>query len=418
MKGIFALLVLFLVFFSFQEMAEGHPGRLDSNGGHNCSEKSKAKGLCTGYHYHKGGGESSSDGNSTPSSPSSSTTSTPSSSQQSSDKDCSDFSSYDAVVEYWNAKGYSKTNDPERLDGWGNSVDDGIPCEAPDGYDTSKINGSPEQIAQQNADRDKENGENAGYAAGKRDGYKQNEKNPVISKGSAAYKEGYETGYDKGYEEGSEKIGSEKDKAEKDGYALGRKQDKKEIPAKYKGNEPLESAFAAGFERAIKEKDEKKKDSLFALGYKAGQNDKTQVTDDLKGSYLEAYNKGFEKGQTELKKIYYDKGYNAAFKRLEYKKPNLPKDKYIKWYKEGFDSNTGVDKIGQPAYDMGASGETLHVPKKYIASKVIYKHYYKLGAKEYESEQQKENVQTSLGIVVVIASWLARRLYVARKMVS
>ncbi|MGF9891455.1 LPXTG cell wall anchor domain-containing protein [Priestia megaterium] len=57
------------------------------------------------------------------------------------DKDCSDFSSYDEVVNYWNSKGYSATNDPERLDGWGNKVDDGIPCEAPDGYDTSKING-------------------------------------------------------------------------------------------------------------------------------------------------------------------------------------------------------------------------------------------------------------------------------------
>jgi len=35
--------------------ADAHPGRLDSNGGHNCSEKSKAKGLCSGYHYHNNG---------------------------------------------------------------------------------------------------------------------------------------------------------------------------------------------------------------------------------------------------------------------------------------------------------------------------------------------------------------------------
>ncbi|WP_144395596.1 HNH endonuclease [Pleionea sediminis] len=33
-----------------------HSGRTDSSGGHNCSAKSKAKGLCTGYHYHNGGG--------------------------------------------------------------------------------------------------------------------------------------------------------------------------------------------------------------------------------------------------------------------------------------------------------------------------------------------------------------------------
>lgn len=30
-----------------------HSGRLDKCGGHNCSQKSKDKGLCTGYHYHK-----------------------------------------------------------------------------------------------------------------------------------------------------------------------------------------------------------------------------------------------------------------------------------------------------------------------------------------------------------------------------
>ncbi|WP_211267761.1 YHYH domain-containing protein [Kangiella sediminilitoris] len=33
--------------------ADGHSGRLDKNGGHNCSKKSKEKGLCSGYHYHR-----------------------------------------------------------------------------------------------------------------------------------------------------------------------------------------------------------------------------------------------------------------------------------------------------------------------------------------------------------------------------
>ncbi|UZM97336.1 copper amine oxidase N-terminal domain-containing protein [Lysinibacillus sp. MHQ-1] len=42
------------LFFTTTTIADAHPGRLDSNGGHNCSDKSKAKGLCTGYHYHNG----------------------------------------------------------------------------------------------------------------------------------------------------------------------------------------------------------------------------------------------------------------------------------------------------------------------------------------------------------------------------
>ena len=41
------------------------------------------------------------------------------------DKDCEDFQSREEVMEYWKSKGYSATNDPERLDRDG----DGIPCE-------------------------------------------------------------------------------------------------------------------------------------------------------------------------------------------------------------------------------------------------------------------------------------------------
>nr|WP_285855737.1 copper amine oxidase N-terminal domain-containing protein [Paenibacillus camelliae] len=40
--------------------ALAHSGRTDSNGGHNCSNKSIQKGLCTGYHYHNSGKSSSS----------------------------------------------------------------------------------------------------------------------------------------------------------------------------------------------------------------------------------------------------------------------------------------------------------------------------------------------------------------------
>lgn len=35
--------------------AAAHSGRTDSSGGHNCSQSSKNKGLCSGYHYHKYG---------------------------------------------------------------------------------------------------------------------------------------------------------------------------------------------------------------------------------------------------------------------------------------------------------------------------------------------------------------------------
>ena len=46
-KIILVLTVLLISAPSF-----GHSGRTDSSGGHNCSQKSQDKGLCTGYHYH------------------------------------------------------------------------------------------------------------------------------------------------------------------------------------------------------------------------------------------------------------------------------------------------------------------------------------------------------------------------------
>ncbi|WP_055108560.1 copper amine oxidase N-terminal domain-containing protein [Paenibacillus ihumii] len=55
MKKVVTLVVSLALLLSTQTAALAHPGRTDANGGHNCSEKSKQKGLCTGYHYHNSG---------------------------------------------------------------------------------------------------------------------------------------------------------------------------------------------------------------------------------------------------------------------------------------------------------------------------------------------------------------------------
>jgi hypothetical protein len=51
MKKIIICVVSVLV---LSTQAFAHSGRTDKNGGHNCSQKSIDKGLCTGYHYHNG----------------------------------------------------------------------------------------------------------------------------------------------------------------------------------------------------------------------------------------------------------------------------------------------------------------------------------------------------------------------------
>lgn len=45
-------ILLVVAILAFSNQALSHSGRTDKNGGHNCSQKSVNKGLCSGYHYH------------------------------------------------------------------------------------------------------------------------------------------------------------------------------------------------------------------------------------------------------------------------------------------------------------------------------------------------------------------------------
>jgi hypothetical protein len=55
-KVSFSFAAILALFIFTASVASAHPGRLDANGGHNCSSSAKAKGLCTGYHYHNADG--------------------------------------------------------------------------------------------------------------------------------------------------------------------------------------------------------------------------------------------------------------------------------------------------------------------------------------------------------------------------
>ena len=49
------IFIALIASFGFASQAFSHSGRTDKKGGHNCSAKSKKKGLCSGYHYHNNG---------------------------------------------------------------------------------------------------------------------------------------------------------------------------------------------------------------------------------------------------------------------------------------------------------------------------------------------------------------------------
>jgi hypothetical protein len=396
--GILTLLFAFL----YCTVTFAHSGRTDSSGGHNCSDKSRAKGLCSGYHNHNGGG-----------------TSTGGTAVINNDKDCTDFSSYDEAVNYWNAKGYSATYDPENLDGWGNNVvDDGIPCEPPSGYDKTLINNSPEQIQHEQKERDFANGEKAAYPVGQQDGYNEVANSSGSVTGAEAYRAGYVTGYNKGYEEGKMKISAEKINAANEGYALGQKQDIIAIPASYTANVILKKAFEDGFNKAISEKVAAKKKEIMDKGYADGKNDVHSPPTDLDEIYVTSYQEGYEIAQKELKEQYVKQGYDAALTMVKFQAPSISNDKFINWYKEGFDSNIEVDKIMEDAISLGQSGEPLKIPANYKKGEVLFKHYYKVGYKEYEEQQNDNQKAAGFGVGGLALTWLGRRFYVVKKMIG
>jgi hypothetical protein len=399
-KRIAFITMLFVLLFG--TFASAHSGRTDGSGGHNCSDKSKSKGLCTGYHYHNGGGSTSE-----------------SSPVINNDKDCTDFAFYDEAVQYWNAKGYSATYDPENLDGWGNGVvDDGIPCEPPSGYDRTLINNSVEQAQYKQEVQDKAAGEQAGYPIGKQEGYQELAINNKPNTGSEAFQVGYAIGYNKGYDEGKNIIASEKITAMGAGYDLGKIQDIMVVPEVYNDNPILLKAFEEGFNKAVTERVEAKKKELTDLGYKNGKEDVHNLPKDTEEMYVRAYQAGYDKAQNELKEDYVNQGYIAAFTMLKFQKPNLSNDKFIEWYKKGFESNEEILKIKDAGFSLGNSGEDLIIPSNYETGKVIFEYYYNLGLKEYE-EQQSTNKKAAAGGVGVLAfSWLGRRLYIAKRMIS
>lgn len=103
---------------------------------------------------------------------------------------------------------------------------------------------------------------------------------------------------------------------------------------------------------------------------------------------------------------------------LEYKEPEYENEKFVEWYKEGFESNDEIKNIQEAGYNHGLNGEKYNVPKTYTKSEIIYKHYYDQGYEDYETEKKEDTATTVVGLGVIILGWLARRFYVAKKMVG
>ncbi|QGH33174.1 YHYH domain-containing protein [Gracilibacillus salitolerans] len=263
--------------------------------------------------------------------------------------------------------------------------------------------------------QDKTKGEEDGYSVGVDDGYNGAKENETIDTSSNAYQEGYSVGYNKGFEEGKKNLNSEKEKAYDAGYDAAIEGLKE---AKHSENDLVQASYKEGYEKATAEIEAAKKEEYYTTGYEDGKVDVNNEPKDTKTIFIESYNKGYEKGQKELKDQYIKLGYEAAFTTLEYKKPDLEKEKYINWYKDGFNSNEEIDKIKDEAYKLGLNGDVYDLPKEYEKSEVIFSHHFEIGQKEYEVEKKENTQQTTFGLSVIFLGWLARRFYVARKIIS
>jgi hypothetical protein len=355
-------IITILITFMFSTIpVYAHPGRTDSRGGHTCRTNCEKWGLEYGqYHYHNGG---SSGGGSKSNSSSGSSSKSSSNSGGSSSKPA-----------------------------------------------TTKPSGpSPEEIAAQ----DKSKGESEGYENGMKDGYNGKESSPSTS-GSTAYVEGYKLGYKKGYEKGKSKLENEKQVANEEGYQLGKSSDELIIPEKYKNHSLLKQSFEDGFSKAREEIFEEKKKEYERIGYEHGLNNIKEKPNDLEGDLLKVYESAFEKGYKELRDKYFQKGYQDAFTRVNYKEPKFEDAVLVEWYKEGFNNNKEVEKIQDLAFDMGVNGEEYNLPEEYKHAKAVFDYYYNLGAEE----RKEKNVATTTIVVLGILGWLARRFYVARKMLK
>lgn len=152
------------------------------------------------------------------------------------------------------------------------------------------------------------------------------------------------------------------------------------------------------------------------LGYKDEKKDRHSPPGDINDVFVKAYQEGYDKAQEALKKEYYEMGYAAAFKMLEFKDPELPSDKFKQWYIDGFNSNKEIEENKKFSYSLGETGEEYSIPSKFKKGEEIFKHFYEQGYKQYEEKQKQATAAGGIGIAAL--SWLGRRLYVAKKMIS
>lgn len=370
MKKYLILALNFVALFILSvSTADAHSGRTDASGGHNCSQKSINKGLCTGYHNHNGGSSSGS---------------------------VSAQPSYNPKVYYDNGynggykKGYQMGYDRESsvassddsnvdyAEGWTAGYQKGLE------EGLAKIQ-KEEQDAKEKLDG-AEKGTSDGVSAFS-DGKKKDEYG-FATGSSEIYINAYKVAYSSAWG-----LASSKKVAYDKGYEQGISQDEVIIPNEFQ-KEPLNVEFENGHKAGVDERDKQEKERYKSEGYKLGYEvlELAIPVDVKKDIYTNAFKKGYEEGLGKREDEITAEGFDYAFKELNYKDPNTHKNnsKFLEWFIVGFNSNKVAEEIKEKAIELGKEKDEYYIPKKYKVNEDAINLYDGLFEKGQKIKAEKE----------------------------
>jgi hypothetical protein len=380
------LLALILV-FSLHNNAEAHSGRTDSSGGHNCSPKSISKGLCTGYHYHNGGG---------------STNTAPAPAKPVYNPKVYYDSGYHAGYDKGHEMGYKKDSsilssnesNSDYVEGWSAGYQKGLE----DGL--AKIN-KEEQDAKDKKD---------GNEQGKKDGATsfsdgKNNNDFTYASGSS---ELYISSYKEAFASSWQLTKSSKESYDK-GYEQGLSQDEIVIPINFQ-TDILKPEYENGHKAGVEERDKNEMAKYEKEGQTLGYEVKElAVNADIKKEiYIEAFKKGYEDGLQKREQEVVKEGYNFAFKQMKFESsPYEGKEHFSEWFKKGYDSNDIAVEIKTKAIELGKENKEYTIPKKYKVNDdaiALYDKFFLKGQKiQEEIDRKNRNTLMTASVIGVPA---------------
>ncbi|MFS0788671.1 hypothetical protein ABC345_20070 [Shouchella sp. 1P09AA] len=346
-----AIIVTFILIFTWSSISHAHPGRTDGNGGHYCRTNCEKWGLnYDEYHYHNGGSSNSSSSNSvnkSPSTPESSPAPKPSYTQADIDEGSK------AGREKGYEHGYERKDKSSSTD----HPNEGYRIGYEEGYGAGYEEGQNTVREEDQKDGHKQ-GESEGKKAARSNNLKAMENDSSKSSDwNKSYEESFKISYDK-----ETTVVNVEEKGHSLGYAL----DELTFPESIENNDELIKIYKDHYNEGFEKRTQEEMDIHYELGvdngYKLVGENSTEFDKRFESSYLDGYQEGFEKIRAET----VDKGYLLAFQTMDYEQPkDVTQLELLDWYEEGFFSNTIAEEIKVSAYDHGYTNKDYYIPDEF-----------------------------------------------------